>query len=86
MIEEGDKVLLAVSGGKDSMLLAYHLANKVKGFPVNFTFKALHVESEFGNQAERANMERFLQSWGVDYEILKVGVIKRLKPGRKMNS
>ncbi len=85
MIEEGDKVLLAVYGGKDSMLIAYHLTKKVKGFPVNFTFKAIHIQSEFGNPAERANMEKMLQSWGVDYEIIEVGVIKRLKPGRKMN-
>lgn len=85
MIEEGDKVLLAVSGGKDSMLLAYDLAKKLKGFPLNFTLKALHIQSEFGNLAERANMEALLKEWGVDYEIIEVGVIKRLKPGRKMN-
>ena len=85
MIEEGDKVLLAISGGKDSMLLAYNLVQKLKGFPVDFSFKALHIQSEFGNEAERANMEKLLQTWGVDYEIIKVGVIKRLKPGRKMN-
>jgi len=36
MIEEGDKVLLAISGGKDSMLLAYDLSKKLKGFPINF--------------------------------------------------
>lgn len=85
MIEEGDKVLMAVSGGKDSMLLAYNLVNKLKGFPVKFTFKAIHIQSEFGNPAERGNMEKLLRSWGVDYEIIEVGVIKRLKPGRKMN-
>lgn len=85
MIEDGDKVLMAVSGGKDSMLLAYHLAKKSQGFPIDFTFKVIHIQSEFGNPAERENMERLLQSWGVDYEILPVGVIKRLKPGRKMN-
>lgn len=85
MIEEGDRVLLAVSGGKDSMLLAYYLAKKIKGFPINFTFKAIHIKSEFGNPAEMANMEKFLKDWGIDYEILEVGVIKRLKPGRSMN-
>lgn len=85
MIEEGDKVLLAISGGKDSMLLAYDLSKKLKGFPINFTLKALHIESEFGNEAERTFMESRLKEWNIDYEILKVGVIKRLKPGRKMN-
>lgn len=85
MIDDGDKVLLAVSGGKDSMLLAYHLSKKLKGFPINFTLKVIHIQSEFGNAAERANMEEFLKEWGIDYEILEIGVIKRLKPGRKMN-
>lgn len=85
MIEDGDKVLLAVSGGKDSMILAYNLVRKLKGFPIKFTFKALHIKSEFSNEAELKNMETLLNEWGVDYEILEVGVIKRLKPGRKMN-
>lgn len=85
MIEEGDKVLLAVSGGKDSMLLTHHLHRKLKGFPIKFSLKVLHIESEFGNEAERNHMETKFKEWGVDYEILKVGVIKRLKPGRKMN-
>ncbi|MBN2619230.1 MAG: tRNA 2-thiocytidine biosynthesis protein TtcA [Spirochaetales bacterium] len=85
MIEDGDRVLMGVSGGKDSMLLAYHLSKKSKSFPINFEFKVLHIESEFGNAAEKANMIKLLEEWGVDYEILPVGVIKRLKPGRKMN-
>ncbi len=85
MIQDNDRVLLGISGGKDSMLLAYFLNKKTKGFPVKFTFKGIHIQSEFGNKAERENMEKLLKEWGVNYEILEVGVINRLKPGRKMN-
>ncbi|MDC7242360.1 MAG: ATP-binding protein, partial [Spirochaetales bacterium] len=39
MIEEGDKILVAVSGGKDSMSLTYNLMKmKNSGFPINFDF------------------------------------------------
>lgn len=85
MIEEGDRVLLAVSGGKDSTLLAYYFSHKLQGLPFKFHYKALHIQSEFGNPVERGHMEKLLKDWNVNYEILPVGVIDRLKPGKKMN-
>ena len=44
MIEGGDNVLLAVSGGKDSLVLALCLALRLKWLPVSYNLKALHID------------------------------------------
>ena len=43
MIEENDEVLLAISGGKDSLVLALFLSIRLKWLPVKYKLKALHV-------------------------------------------
>ncbi len=43
MIEEGDEVLLAISGGKDSLVLALSLSIRLKWLPVKYSLKALHI-------------------------------------------
>ncbi|MGI6405087.1 MAG: tRNA lysidine(34) synthetase [Syntrophaceticus sp.] len=49
MIEEGDRIAVGVSGGKDSMTLLYVL-NEIKKFsPVKFELHAITVDLGFGN-------------------------------------
>jgi tRNA 2-thiocytidine biosynthesis protein TtcA len=43
MMGENDKILLAVSGGKDSLVLALCLAVRLKWLPVKYELKALHI-------------------------------------------
>lgn len=43
MIQEGDKVLLAVSGGKDSLVMALCLSIRLKWLPVKYELEALNV-------------------------------------------
>jgi tRNA 2-thiocytidine biosynthesis protein TtcA len=85
MIAPGDKVLVAVSGGKDSMTLLAHLHRMAPHFPIPFTIKALHIKTDFCNCFKKNKMEATLEEWGIDYEILPVNIVKRLKPGQKMN-
>lgn len=85
MIEAGDRVLVAVSGGKDSMTLLAHLHAMAPHFQVPFTIKALHIKTDFCNCFKKNRMEETLESWGIDFEIKPVNVIGRLKPGKTMN-
>lgn len=43
MIQEGDEVLLAVSGGKDSLALALALSLRLKWLPVSYKLRALMI-------------------------------------------
>lgn len=82
MIEEGDRILIAASGGKDSTALAYDLAMKRTWWPVRYEIAALHIESEF---SQPSAVRELMEAWGVPLEVVKVPVLGRLKPGRKMN-
>jgi tRNA(Ile)-lysidine synthase TilS/MesJ len=44
MLEEGDHLLLGLSGGKDSYLLLETLADRKKFMPFNFLISAVHVK------------------------------------------
>ena len=44
MIEDGDKVLLAISGGKDSLALAFTLAVRRRWLPIHYDLHALRID------------------------------------------
>lgn len=46
LIEEGDQILVGISGGKDSYILLETLANRKKALPFSIKLTAVHVEVE----------------------------------------
>lgn len=52
MLSEGDAVLLAVSGGIDSLVLAWILSHWRKKAPIHFTLQAVCVDPGFWQQQE----------------------------------
>lgn len=72
MIHAGDHVLVAVSGGIDSLSLLWLLRERREKIPVRFryTMTAVHVDPGFGNgSAER--MEAFFSEEGFDHRIIR---------------
>ena len=84
LIENGDKILIGASGGKDSTALVEYFASRKKQHRENFDFTALHVSSDFAPPLDSRLIDLF-GSWGVEPVILDVDVIGRLKEGKKMN-
>lgn len=84
LIEEGDKILVGASGGKDSTALIEYLAYRKKQNRENFYFKAVYVESGLGEVFNSHLKELFL-TWDVELTIINADVISRLKPNQKMN-
>ncbi len=85
MLNKNERLLVALSGGKDSLSMLYLLTRLQKSWDHPFYMKALHIRSDFSGCSADERMEKIIRSWGVDYEILDVPIKGRLKPGRNLN-
>lgn len=84
LVEEGDRILIGASGGKDSTALVEYFAARQKQHRENFSFTALHVESGIGSPLNPGLVDLF-HTWGVEPVSIQVDVLGRLKEGQKMN-
>ena len=85
LIRPGDRVLVGLSGGKDSVTLAHQLALKSGGFSVPFEVAAVHIRTEYADLDGLERLEKLAQSVGMPFEQITISVTDRLKPGRRMN-
>lgn len=69
MINDGDHLVVGVSGGKDSLALLWLLRDRIRRIPINYRLTAVHVDPGFGaDSAEQ--MGSFFAAQGVDYRVL----------------
>ena len=85
LICEGDRILIAVSGGKDSTILAWVLETIRPALKINFKLAALHISTDFCACCKKNALSQQLEEWGIPFTDLFVPVIGRLKKDRKMN-
>lgn len=72
MIREGDEVLLAVSGGKDSLALALALSLRLKWLPVSYRLRALMINwvEHPIEESFREKLHEYFGSLGIDFTML----------------
>ncbi|MDR2142764.1 MAG: tRNA 2-thiocytidine biosynthesis TtcA family protein [Treponema sp.] len=85
LIAEGDRVLIAVSGGKDSTTLAWALSALRPALKRRYELGALHISTDFCSCCKKTFLSEKLKSWDIPFTDLFVPVVGRLKEGRKMN-
>jgi tRNA 2-thiocytidine biosynthesis protein TtcA len=85
LINEGDRILIAASGGKDSTVLAWALASIRPALKINYELAALHISSDFSDDCKKSLLPECLAGWDIPFTDIFVPVIGRLKPGEKMN-
>ena len=75
MIEEGDRIAVAVSGGKDSVSLMHVLRHRQRISPVKFEFTAVHIDFEF-EDFQSQDLADYLKTQGFSCFIEKVDSLK----------
>ena len=71
LLEDDDKVLIALSGGKDSMLLLHLMAQRARLYKPKIKVEAAHVVMDnIPYETNRKNLETFCRNEGVKLHLL----------------
>ena len=75
MLKDGDRIVVAVSGGKDSLTLLEMLKYRQRFVPIKFDIVAVHIDLGYSRQQVKL-LEKFFKGQGIDYKIKKVNILK----------
>lgn len=76
MLSEGDKILIGLSGGKDSMFLTAALAEAQKYSPVKFELACYTVDGMFSPDFPEKELQAFCAGYGLKHYHEKVNVME----------
>lgn len=82
MIDEGDKIAVGISGGKDSLTLLYALKGLMRFYPKKFQIHAITVDLGFDNLNLR-EIQKFCENLEVPYTILSTQIAQIVFDDRK---
>ena len=85
MIEDGDRIAVGVSGGKDSLVLLKTLAEMRRFYPKKYDVVAITVDMGFDGQ-DFSPITRYCEGLGVEYRIVKTQIKKIIFDTRKEKS
>lgn len=82
MIEEGDKIAVGVSGGKDSLTLLYALSGLRRFYPNKFEIEAITVSMGY-KEADFSAVAKLCQELNVQYTVVETDIAEILFEERK---
>jgi len=68
MISHGDRILVGLSGGKDSFILMWILSERLKRIPINYELYAVHIELGFDGGFGR-RLEEYCSQIGIELRV-----------------
>ncbi|MGC8928651.1 MAG: tRNA 2-thiocytidine biosynthesis TtcA family protein [Myxococcota bacterium] len=88
MIGENDRIIVAVSGGKDSLTLLKSLVLRRLWVPMKYEVVAVNVQSDMhcSGCVHRETLSRLFEEMKVEYHFEEIEILKRLKEkGERLN-
>ena len=74
LIENGDRILIGVSGGKDSIFLTYALAILRERLKKDFYIAAFTVNPQFDKVFDTGSIAAFCKNLNIPYEVVDVDI------------
>ncbi len=84
LIQEGDKILLGLSGGKDSLSLAHILKHMQRVAPFDFEFKAVTIAYGMGEELDV--LHQHCLEHEIDHEIVETNIFDLAQDKIRANS
>lgn len=87
MLAPGDRLLIGVSGGKDSLVVSHVLAEKRKRWPFPVELEACHVVTDLSprDEAREENLAELFAGFEIPFHVRLASVMERLDPSRSFN-
>jgi len=81
LIKDKDKILVAVSGGKDSLTMLELLNERKKWAPISYDLVAMHVETDHrcGGCVHTKILKKFFEDRDIEYVFEKIKVLDKNK-------
>jgi len=76
MLNDADKVVVAVSGGKDSLALLKILRDRQNFVPIKYDLMAMHIDMGYPKSVAKP-LEKYFKKIGVKYHIEKIDTLKK---------
>ena len=78
MIQDGDRILLGLSGGKDSLTLLHVLHHFQRHAPINFDLGVITVDPQAGD-FDPSPMIPYIESLGLEYHYMREPIMEMAK-------
>ena len=78
LIEDNDKILIGLSGGKDSLFMAYALTELKNTLHKNFTLGAITINPMFDDKFDCTDLQRFCDKLNIPFHIHKVNIAETI--------
>lgn len=82
MIQEGDRIAIGISGGKDSLTMLYALNGLKRFYPKKFEIEAVTIDLGFANQ-DFSLIKKFCNEMNVEYTVVPTDVAEIIFEHRK---
>lgn len=88
LIDAGDKILIGMSGGKDSLLLAYALATLKRRTKKNFSLAALTINPKFSDDFREkiSAVKKFCDELGIAHHVHEIDIAALIREQDNKNA